>query len=426
MSAPDKDNDISNSDVEMNSIAVPNKQHHASNGRNGESRVTVAGVQSPDSESERRDREEAEEEPDYSLPGQLKQAIMGSKINALYVFVPISIASGFLGWAPGITFFTTFLALIPLAAALGDFTEDISLRTNEATAALINVTFGNATELIISVMALRKGMYGLIKYSLVGSILGNMLLVMGTSFLMAGIKHPSVQFNVAATHDYLSTLLYSVFGFLVATTFKTMDGATDAHSLRTSVWMSFVMVAMYAVYLWFQQKTHRSMFDGSGEDDEEDETPQYTFWFCFFAIGVVAVLISLLSDFLVDTVDGAAEEFGLSTHFLQFVLIPIVGNVAEHASAILLAMKGKVDIAVGVAFGSCVQIGLFVMPLLVILSAIINPGLDMVFTPFTIACLVSGVVFSFMVCAAGTTTYMGGLKMTSAYVLMSIAWANAP
>ena len=416
---------------------------------------------------------DSEPKPDPPIADQIKEAVMGSKINVLYVFVPISVICGYsFPESKGIIFVCAFLALIPLAAALGDFTEDISLRTNDATAALINVTFGNATELIISIMALRLKNYELIKQSLVGSVLGNMLLVMGTALLLSGVKHPTLHFNPAATNTYMGTIVLSSFAFVLPTAFGTIetvprtgdnqttvyldDATVSRMRLRMSREMAVVMIIVYCGYLYFQQKTHKELFDGVTEEDkdkegtvaaapagtvagvgergegadadgdeEEEEEPKYSFWFSFIAIGIIAILISWLSDFLVDSVEGAAKSLHISHHFIGLILIPIVGNVAEHASAVMLALKGKMDIAVGVAFGSAVQIGLFVMPLLVVIGWFSGHKLDMMFSVFTTAALFASVVLTFTICSSGSSTWLGGAKMTAAYLMLAVAFLNA-
>ena len=395
-----------------------------------------------------------------SLMEQTKDCLTGSKVNVLYVFVIFAVIFGFGKWSDSMTFLTSFLALIPLAAALGDLTEDIAKRTNDATAALINVTFGNATELIISLVALKYGQYDIIKFSLIGSIIGNMLLVLGTAFMLAGLKNPSLTFNAPATNSYLSTLILSCLCFLAPTAFSTIDAAAanPIYSLRLSREVSILMVVVYAAYLYFQQKTHRHLFDeqpacavespkkaatatdsderpeGSAavpapaaeEEEDDDEEPEYSMFFAIAATAVVALIISLLSDFLVDSIEGAAEGLHLSKHFIGLVLVPIVGNVAEHASAIMMALKMKLDIAIGVALGSSVQIGMFVMPVICIAGIPFDRDLDLRFSVFTTTTLFVTVLLTFAVSNAGSATWLSGLKLIVAYMILCLAFFHAP
>jgi Ca2+:H+ antiporter len=396
--------------------------------------------------------EHGPKEPDESIPQQLKKFLTGSKVNVLLIFVFIAFISGFGKWSDSVTFTTSFLALIPLAAALGDFTEDIAKRTNDATAALINVTFGNATELIISLVALKYGQFDIIKFSLIGSIIGNMLLVLGTSFLLAGLKNRSLTFNPAATNSYLSTLILSCLCFVGPTAYSTIDAAAanPIYTLRVSREISVLMIGVYVAYLYFQQKTHRHLFDeqpasprdaadggaaattgASGQaavqdDDDDDDDPEYSFWFSFVGTAIVALLISVLSDFLVDSLEGAAEGLHLSRHFIGLVLVPIVGNVAEHASAIMMAMKMKLDIAIGVALGSSVQIGMFVMPIICLCGTFMGQDLDLTMGTFTTATLFVTVLLTFAVSNAGSATWLSGLKLTAAYAILALAFFHAP
>jgi len=424
----------------------------------------------------------ADDKPKYaadskSLLEQTKDCITSSKVNVLYIFVFFAMIFGFGKWSDPMTFTTSFLALIPLAAALGDLTEDIAKRTNDATAALINVTFGNATELIISLVALKYGQYDIIKFSLIGSIIGNMLLVLGTAFLLAGLKNPALTFNAPATNSYLSTLILSCLCFLAPTAFSTIDAAAanPVYSLRLSREVSILMIVVYAAYLYFQQKTHRHLFDeqpacsiqpsprsnaspsaaapaadsderpeggaasvpvpaganreeegSGGDDDDDDEEPEYSMFFAIAATAVVALLISLLSDFLVDSLEGAAEGLHLSKHFIGLVLVPIVGNVAEHASAIMMALKMKLDIAIGVALGSSVQIGMFVMPVICVAGIPFGRDLDLRFSVFTTTTLFVTVLLTFAVSNAGSATWLSGLKLTVAYLILCLAFFHAP
>lgn len=371
---------------------------------------------------------EKKEEEIGSMFDQLVKHVKSSYMNALYAFVPIAFIAKIAGMGESIVFIISFLALIPLAAALGDFTEDLALRTNEAIGALINVTFGNATELIISIMALRYGEFELIKNSLVGSVLGNMLLVLGTAFVVGGLKINLMKFSATAAQTYMASLFFACFGFIVPTSFFSLNSdASDPHfALAISREISLLMVGMYCLYIFFQMKTHKSLFEGEAGEDDEDEEPQFSYLFALIALAIVAVLISFLSDFMVESVSGAAEGLHLSKYFIGLVLIPIVGNVAEHASAIIMAAKGKLDIAVGIALGSSIQIGMFVMPLLVFIAWIFGQPLNMNVTPFTCTCLFAGIVLTFSIVSGGTGNYLTGAKLLAAYVMLVIAFLNAP
>lgn len=410
---------------------------------------------------------------DPPLMDQIKQLAMGSKINVLYVCIPIAFIAAWAGGSSGVIFVAAFLALVPLAAALGDLTEDLALRTNDAIGALINVTFGNATELIISFAALRLEKYELIKMSLAGSILGNMLLVMGTACLVAGLKWPTIRFNSHAAQTYMSSLILATFAFIVPTSFSTLNkNSEDPHyALQVSQAISILLVLIYGAYIYFQVGSHKSYFDGEKappqammgwktpkheprekdgddtaaaaantttknddgeevadlpEDDDEEEVPQFSFVFALVGLAVIAILISILSDMLVESVSGAAEQLHLGQHFIGLVLVPIVGNVAEHASAIVMAAKGKMDIAIGIALGSSIQIAMFAMPFTVIVSFFWGKELNMNLTPFVAGCLFATVLLTHSILVSGSSTWLSGAKLMVAYLILLVAFLFAP
>jgi Ca2+:H+ antiporter len=366
---------------------------------------------------------------------QLKEIAIGSKLNILYLFIPIAILSGMNDGPGGLTFAASFFALIPLAALLGDLTEDLADQTNDAIGALINVTFGNITEVIVGFAALRLKQYDLIQMTMLGSIFGNMLLVLGSSLLIGGLKAPMLSFNGDAVKTYIGLLLLGCMGTVIPTAFSSLS--TESGSLsavkNVSAHVSLVLMLFYFLYLFFQLRTHKSMFDGEedggddgGEDDEEEEGPKFSFLVAFIAIGAVAVLISIISDFLVDTVSSAADTFHLSRHFIGLVIIPIVGNVAEHASAIIMAAKGKIDIAFGVALGSSIQIQMFAFPLLVVASWVMGLDLDTNVTPFLAATLFVCVIVTYSCVFDSSATWLQGAKLLCAYLLLALAFLDAP
>ena len=375
---------------------------------------------------------EASAEGEPPIIDQCKSFLFGSKLNILYCCIPIAFICSSSNGPGGLLFTVSFLALIPLAASLGDLTEDLALRTNDAIGALINVTFGNATELIVSIAALRRQEYDLIKMTLVGSVIGNMLLVLGTSLIVCGLKNPIVSMNADASRTYMSMLFFGAFAIVIPSALSTLSSGKgrddNYYALEVSQHISLLVAALYALYIYFQLKTHKFMFDvADGDDgDEEEETPQFSFWFAFIGIGIVAVLISVLSDYLVGTVQAAAATFHLSYHFIGLVLIPIVGNVAEHASAILMANKGKMDIAVGVALGSSIQIEMFAFPVMVLIAWMGGFPLSMQLSPFLICVLFVGIIITFSCISEGSATWLSGTKMFAAYLLLCIAFLDAP
>lgn len=382
------------------------------------------------------------EEPNYSV-GHMFHLVFAEKwqLKLLLIAVPIALLGDGMGVSTDILFFASFLGLVPLAGLLGDFTEDLALRSNDVIGALINVTFGNATELIISIMALRAGMLDVIKLSLIGSVLGNMLLVLGTAFVVGGLKHKDMTFNTHAVNTYGPLLQLTLLGFVIPSVYWSAHGALGGKKhdsevvLAVSRQVAVVMAAAYCAYLYFQLFTHKHLFDAvtpkkiAGEpveddDDEEEEVPVFTFVFALVGLAIVSVLISVLSDILVATLQDAAVKWHIPEQFIGIILVPIVGNAAEHASAIFMAAKNKLDISVGVALGSSIQIALFVIPVLVISGWFVGVPLNMNFHPFLTATTVMSVLVVNNVVGDGETNWLEGFMLICAYVMVALVFLN--
>jgi len=390
-----------------------------------------------------------EENPDPQSPSsenkgtvieQLRRLLVSSKLNVLLVFVPFGLMAGYFKWSNLASFFLNGLALIPLAAMLGDFTEDIAKRSNEAIGALINVSFGNATEMIISIFAMKAGLFNIIKQSLVGSVLGNMLLVLGCSFLAGGLRSSQTKFNKTAANIYCSLLLLAIMSFIIPTAFVQLHGSVK-DILMVSRQIAIVTFLTYCAYIAFQLVTHKSLFDGIGdsdkddkneekkegdEDDDDDDEPEFSFLFAIVGIGIVAVLISIGSDYIVDNIEGAAREWGVSKHFMSVILLPIIGNAAEHASAVTLAYRGRMDLALGIAIGSSIQISSFVVPLMVLVAWVMGLPLDMNFHPFSTTILFASVLIVNSLVVDGKSHWLEGLMLISAYLMLIIVFVYAP
>lgn len=348
------------------------------------------------------------------------------QLKVLLLGVPLAVGSKALGLAPGLSFLAAFCGLIPLAALLGDFTEDLAKRSNDVIGALINVTFGNATELIISIMALRYGMLDVIKLSLIGSVLGNMLLVLGSAFVLGGYYTHDMTFNSDAVNTYGPLLTLSMLSFAIPSLYTAMHGETKRDvetSLIISREIALLMCFTYCCYLVFQLYTHKQLFDSSEEDEEEEET-EFSWAFGILGMAVVSILISILSDILVETLQHAAIQWHLPKQFIGIILVPIVGNAAEHSSAIVFATKNRLDISVGVALGSAIQIAMFVMPVLVVVGWIMGIPLDLNFHPFLTGAAVLSVLVAINVTSDGKTNWLEGVMLLVAYLMVAIVFIH--
>lgn len=356
-------------------------------------------------------------------------------MNFLYwllVFVPAAFVLRFLNGADTLIFAAAALAILPLAGLMGRATEELALRTGATIGGLLNATFGNATELIIAFFALSAGKFDVVKASITGSIIGNMLLVLGLALLLGGLRYPRQKFNPHGAQVTASLLVIAVIAFLVPALFDITEqalGVDPAQALikdtHLALAVSIILILLYAANIVFSLVTHRSLLSPS--EEEHGETPA---WSPPVAVGVLlgaTVLVGFMSEILVSSLEGFTAAVGLSEFFVGIIIIPIVGNAAEHASAITIAMKNKMDLAVGIALGSTVQIALLVAPILVILSFIIGKPMNLVLhNPLELATLVGAVLIGNSVARDGETNWLEGLMLLGVYAIVAFAFFFLP
>src|SRR4051794_12873917 len=303
-------------------------------------------------------------------------------LNWLLIFVPAAILLEFLTpTAQTWIFIASCLAIIPLAGWLGRATEELAHHTGEGVGGLLNATFGNAAELIIAIMALQKGIYPVVKASLTGSIIGNILLVLGAAVFAGGIKFERQRFNRTAAAAQVTLLTLAAIGLIMPAAFHYLAGPQGrVQEGDLSLEISIVLLMAYSAHLLFSLHTHKKLF--AGETAGEAEAAAWTLKKSIvFLLGATA-LIAWVSEILVGSVEHAAESFGMTRVFLGVIVVAVVGNAAEHSTAIMMALKNRMELSIGIAIGSSLQIALFVAPLLVILSHFVGPkAMDLVFTP---------------------------------------------
>ncbi|GKC86470.1 vacuolar cation/proton exchanger 3-like protein isoform X1, partial [Tanacetum coccineum] len=356
-----------------------------------------------------------------------------AKINVLLPFGPLAVLLHYLtGWH-GWVFFFSLLGITPLAERLGYATEQLACYTGNTVGGLLNATFGNATEMIISIYALNNGMIRVVQQSLLGSILSNMLLVLGCAFFTGGIVHyPKVQrFNQTAAIVSSGLLLMAVMGILFPAVLHFTH--TEVHfgksELALSRFSSCVMLVAYASYLFFQLKSHANLYDSvdeerenNGDDSDDEEAPEITMWEAIAWLTILTLWVSVLSGYLVDAIQGASDSWNMPVSFISVILLPIVGNAAEHASAIMFAMKDKLDITLGVAIGSSTQISMFVIPFCVVVGWIMGQPMDLNFQLFETATLfITVLVVAFML-QEGTSNYFKGLMLILCYLIVAASF----
>lgn len=351
--------------------------------------------------------------------------------NILYlllVFVPVTLVLEFvLGIHGTPIFITACLAIIPLAGLMGRATEELAHHVGAGLGGLLNATFGNAAELIIAGFALHAGLYEVVKASITGSIIGNILLVFGLSALLGGLKFPVQKFNRTAASLGGTMLVLSAIGLVIPALFHTVAAVPPSTEFTLSRDIAFVLMASYFLSLVFSLRTHPHLYMGDTAEAGAAEKTDPSARSALVLLLASAATIGLMSEILVEAIEPAAEDLGMSEIFVGVILVAIVGNAAEHSTAILVAMKDKMDLAVNIAVGSSIQIALFVAPLLVFLSYVIGPApMDLVFTPFEVVAVGLSVGIIALITHDGESHWMEGVQLLAVYVMLGMAFWFLP
>jgi Ca2+:H+ antiporter len=350
----------------------------------------------------------------------------------LLIFVPISIAGSVLHWSGTIVFITACIAIIPLAAYMGEATEAIAVVVGPNIGGLMNATFGNATELILAYVALREGFIDVVKATITGSIIGNLLLVMGLSMFLGGLRFKEQEFQPITARLNSSAMNLAVVAILLPTAVEfTSTGVGEVVLQRLSVAVAAVLIFVYGLSLLFSMKTHAYLYDvgvagieeGSGEEVSE-EKPKVWFWALILLIVTIAVAVE--SELLVASLEEATEQLGLTALFTGVILLPIIGNAAEHATAVTVALKNKMDLSVSVAVGSSMQIALFVAPVLVIMGYIIGQPMDLNFNPFELVAVAVAVWLANSISSDGRSNWLEGMLLLATYTILALAFFFHP
>ncbi len=361
----------------------------------------------------------------------------------LLVFVPVALALRYIFQAHGLeVFIASALGIIPLAGLMGRATEDLAERLGEGIGGLLNATFGNAAELIIAIAALRAGLYDLVKASITGSIIGNILLVFGAGALYGGIRYQSQKFNATAASLGSTLLVLSAIGLVVPAIFHLLvEGNPEARERTLSLEIAIVLMATYLLSLLFTLRTHRHLYMGAvgekliaGESEgraggaRSDGHPgKHSTGRALLLLAAATVGIALMSELLVGAVGAAASTLGMTEVFVGVILVAIIGNAAEHSSAILMAGKDRMDTAIQIAVGSSIQIALFVAPLLVFLSYWVGPRpLDLIFTTLEVVAVTLAVAIMAFISNDGESHWMEGVQLLAVYLILGIAFYFFP
>ena len=367
----------------------------------------------------------------------------------LVPFIPIAVVFEFGGIGAVPTFFASTLGVIPTAALMGRATEELAARAGPGIGGLLNVTFGNAPELIIALFALGAGLHEVVKASIVGSIVGNCLLVLGAAAFVGGVGRDRQRFDRAAASTQTTMLMLAVAALVMPAIFVIDEGEglpspgaeiVDYNSTveYLSLAVAVVLIFSYIAGLWFSLKTHRDLFNprdeshGAGEEEEarqaeeEEHGEPWSVRSSMIALAVAGLAVGLMSEILVDSITETAEKINLSEFFIGAVVVAIVGNAAEHWVAVLVAAKNKMDLAVNIAIGSSAQIALFVAPVLVLCSFFLGPHpMPLVFNAFEIGGVIIAVLIAAQITNHGESTWYMGLQLLAVYVVLGLAFLFA-
>ena len=354
-----------------------------------------------------------------NLNRQFNSVLKLSPLNILLVFFPLGILSKIFEWNNTSIFVLNFIAIVPLAKLLSFATEEIALKTNQSVGALVNASFGNLTELILTVFALREGLIKVVQASLLGSILSNTLLVLGASLLAGGIYHPEQTFNPDSIQATNSMMSISVVSFVIPAAFFTVSNDLNL-MLDLSRVISIILLILYVLYLVFQLKTHASYFQDTNHEEEEE--PKLTLFVSIALLIMITVCLAFSAEYLVGSIEGISETWGLSEAFVGLILLPLVGNAAEHVTAITSAAQNKMGLALGVALGSSLQIALFVVPFTVLLAWAMGLELSLHFSIFETVILFLSVFLCNGIVSDGKSNWLEGVMLLALYVMVGYAF----
>ena len=339
----------------------------------------------------------------------------------LLLFVPAVFAAQTLRpEAHTLLFVLSVLAIVPLAALLSHATESVSVKTGDTVGGLLNATLGNLTELVIALAALRSGQYLLVKASIAGAIVTNSLFMLGASFLLGGLKHHVQEFNRVGARLQASLLFLATIALLIPSAVRAADsGPAAAFTQQLSLGLSGLLIVAYALGLVFSLRTHRELF--AAERHGADEEAPWPMGLAVATLAGVTVLVALVSEVFVESVQQAAAAFGMTPAFVGFIVVALVGGAAEMVSAFAGARKNRLDLSVGIALGSASQIALFVAPVLVLLSYVVGPGpMDLRFWPGAVVMMLIATLTASLVTSGGRSAWFVGVLVLTVYLIFAM------
>ena len=343
------------------------------------------------------------------------------RLNWLLAAIPFAIAAEWLHWSPLAVFGLSALAIIPLSALLGHATEELSAHTGPTVGGLLNATFGNLAELIIAGFALRAGLIDLVKASITGSILGNLLLVLGAAQLAGGLRYKTQTFNRNLATVNVPLLVIAAAGLIVPSLFYAAH-PDPAHvaTVRMSEFVSGLLIGAYVLSLAYSMWTHKAMFGESAEGHAEPA--KWSLPRTIAMLVAAAIGIGVMSEMLVGATEEATRTMGFSQFFVGIILVPIIGNAAEHSSAVMMAYKNRMDLAINIALGSTVQVALLVAPLLVFFGVIVGQPMDLAFTTLEVVAVTVAAWIAGAIVLDGESNWLEGAYLIILYGILGVAF----
>ena len=356
---------------------------------------------------------------------------MKPSINWLFAFIPVTLLLEHAGRVPPpLVFFSAALAIVPIAALIVHSTEQIASRTGDAVGGLLNATFGNAPELIIALVALKAGYLDMVRASIIGAILANLLLALGIAFLLGGVRHRDQKYNPVAARTYSTMMLLAAVSLAVPSAFSRYFApeSTLRQEEMLNLGIAGVLLLAYGLYLLFSLKTHPGTFSSvEGANASHAEGRQWSVARAIASLVGASVLAVWMSEILVGAADGTGKALGMSQVFIGIVFLAIVGGAAESGSAVVMARKNKMDLALGIVLGSCIQIALFIAPVLVFASYLIAPQpLELSFGRAEVGALFLGVLIGAIVCGDGQSNWFKGVQLVTVYAVIALMFYFLP
>lgn len=340
--------------------------------------------------------------------------------------VPVAIVAHFLNVPPVAMFFLAAIAIVPLAKFIGEATEVLAVYTGPALGGLLNATFGNATELIISILAIRVGLIEVVKASITGSIISNLLLVLGSAMFAGGILHKKQTFNKTAAMSSSATLLLAVAALIIPAMFLITSPTAGENIIEElSIFVSIIMLVVYFASIWFMLHTHKHLYTEEVGELEEKEA-KWSKAKCITILLLTTVVVAWVSEILVGSIEPIVASYGWTELFIGVIFVAIIGNAAEHTSSITMARKNRMDLALQISIGSATQIAMFVAPALVLISLLFKEHMTLVFNTFELVAIVLSVIIANLVVEDGESNWLEGLQLFMAYVIMAVAFFFHP